>query len=178
MFPTKTAIMAAISATVTAVCVGAINIYAQTASYPPGIPQSALDAVAATIPQPASTTPNSGTLSGSAGSASTYTRSDFQIPITVQRTSTATDASGNISVTWSKSFVSSTPTVLLVPINAAGTQPIVCNVKSRSQTTVTGYCWQSNTLSISLAALPIVGNMFNVGAVSAPVMVIAAEPTQ
>lgn len=159
-----------------------VSAVAQTASYPPGVSQTALDAataaVAATIPQPASTTPNPGTLAGSAGSAATYTRSDFQIPITVQRTSTTTDGSGNLSVTWTKSFVSSTPTALIVPINAAGSQPIVCNIKTRSQTTITGSCWQANTLSISLASLPLVGNLFNVGAASVPVMVIAAEPTQ
>jgi hypothetical protein len=164
------------------ICLFAVNANAQTASYPPGPSQadmlSAINALQAQIPTPATSAPSAGSLAGAAGSATTYARSDFQIPITVQRTTTTTDASGNLSVTWNKAFTSSTPTALLVPVNAAGTQPIVCNVKTRSQTGVTGYCWQSNTLTISLAALPLVGNLFPIGAATVPVMVIGAEPTQ
>lgn len=159
-------------------CLLATPVLAQTAAYPPGISQSALNAVAATIPTPSSTTPSSGSLPGSAGSAATYVRGDFQIPITVQRTTTTTDASGNLTVTWSKSFTSTSPTINIVPINSAGTQPIVCNVKTRSQTSMTGYCWQSGLFSISLATLPLSVNIFSSGAGSASVMVIGAEPTQ
>jgi len=154
------------------------------AIYPPSFSTSQyvtltqLQAVQNAIPQPAASVPSPGTLPGSAGSASTYLRGDAAIPLTVQRTTVTTDASGNWSVTWSKAFVSSSPTVNPIAMNVSATSPFVCNVTTRSSTAATGKCWQlaaSGTvalisLNVSLAPTP--------APTTTSVMLIGAEPTQ
>jgi len=139
--------------------------------------QTAATNAQSAIPVPSNVTPSSGTLNGAAGSSATYQRGDAAIPITVQRTSVTTDASGNWSVTWNKAFQSSTPYIGLTPQSASGGLAIVCNWVTRTSTTAAGKCWQLTTsrpalLNIDITLAP------TATPASTMVSVIGAEPTQ
>lgn len=128
------------------------------------------------LPLPCSTTLPADTLNGAVGSgAPCAPRVDSARPTVVQAANTTTDASGNFTITWAKSFVSASPIIIPVLVNSTATNPGACNVTTRSATTVTGKCWMSGSVTVSI--LGAVVNVFN-PITSAPVMVIGREPTQ
>ena len=132
------------------------------------------DEVAASAPQPCAAVPSADTLMGSAGSANCYVPRDASRPTVVQAATVTTSADGVWSVTFGRAFSSSTPIVLVLPVNTAA-NPGVCNVSARSATGASGRCWQSSGITVGL-----VGSIINVfsSAGSMAVMVIAREPTQ
>lgn len=138
---------------------------------------TALDGLAATIPQPSGTVPLQPAGVGVIGSGLNYVPDNAQQRLTVQRTTVAVDASGNWSVTWGTAFQSSTPTVNPIPLNASATSPYICNVTTRSANTATGHCWQVTSQTVALISLTI-SLAPTLAPLSTSVMVIAAEPTQ
>lgn len=129
------------------------------------------------VPQPAGSAPVPPSGAGSIGTPGFYTPPDAAQKVAVQRTTVNTDSSGLWSITWATAFVSSTPTVNPIPLNASAANPYVCNVTSRSATAAAGKCWQTTSnnnaiLSLNISLAP------SVAPVSTPVMIIGAEPTQ
>lgn len=133
------------------------------------------------VPRPYDAVPPGPSGLGVIGSGDQYIPWNGQQRQGVQRTVTATDSGGNFSVTWNWAFVSSTPTVTTQAGNPGGSLPIVCNWQTRSQTGMTGKCWQTNLVSLTLAIVTA-GLSVNVfaspPATNTPVSVIMAEPTQ
>lgn len=146
-----------------------------------GVSQTYVDTQVATImaamPQPLATIPLGPQAAGISGSGLTYVPGNAQQRQAVQRTVTNTDASGNFSVTWVTSFISSTPTVVVEAGNPSGTNAIQCNWQTRSSTNVTGKCWQVNTSLIALLGITITIAP-SIPTTNTPISVIMAEPTQ
>jgi hypothetical protein len=94
----------------------------------------------------------------------------------VQRTTTTTNSSGNFTVTWNQSFVSSIPDITVVPLNTSGI-PIICNVTARSQTSASGTCWEIQSQAVALISLTI-SLAPSAPPVSTTLMVIGADPSQ
>jgi hypothetical protein len=137
-----------------------------------------ITALQSMVPAPCGVVPSADTLNGSVGSATCYVPRDASRPTAVQAANVVTSASdGSWSVTWARTFVSATPVILPIPVNA-GSLPLVCNVVSRSTTAAAGKCWQSTTTTLSGTLLGLLVNPFSSPANSAPVMVIGREPTQ
>lgn len=146
-----------------------------------GVSQADLTAMQATImavmPQPLGTVPLGPNAAGVGGSGLSYVPGNAQQRQAVQRTVALTDASGNITVTWATSFLSSTPTVVIEAGNPGGTNGIICNWTARSASGMTGKCWQTVTSLIALLGITITVAPA-APASNTPVSVIMAEPTQ
>lgn len=144
-----------------------------------GVDQATLNAAIATVisglPQPSGVIPPTDTLNGAIGSSTAYMRADAPRPTISQRTTVTTDASGNWSVTWDKSFVSASPIVIPTAINGAA-QPVSCTVSTRSATTAAGKCWQNSIQAVALISLTI--SLAPVTFASGSVMVLGIEPSQ
>src|ERR1700743_161030 len=112
-----------------------------------GVSQAQLNAVAATIPIATNSAPTVPTGTGSIGTPGTYTPPDAAQKLVVQRTTVNTDSSGNWSVTFNPGFQSSAPTINAIPLNNSS-NPMICNVATRSQTTQTGKCWQVTSQTV------------------------------
>lgn len=141
---------------------------------------SAASTIQAQVPAPCGAVPGADTLLGTVGSATCYVPRDATRPTSVQGANVVTDASGTWSVTWARPFASSAPVVNPLPVNT-GSLPILCNVTGRTGSYATGRCWQATTMTlpgVATALLGLVLNPFGTAAASAPVMVIAREPTQ
>lgn len=131
--------------------------------------------------QPCGTAPPGDTLNGTSGSADCYVPGDATRPTAVQAANVTTDGSGNWSVAFSRSFTSSSPVIVPLPLNANGALPILCNVITRSASGATGKCWQSNTTTLPGTLAGLAGMLvspFSMGAANVPVTVIGREPTQ
>lgn len=129
------------------------------------------------VPQPYDAVPPGPSGTGVVGSGQMYVPWNAQQRQTVQRTTVNTDGTGAWSATFNPGFVSSTPTVNVIPLNAGGTVPYICNVLTRSQTTQTGKCWQIASQNVALISLNI--SLAPASAPgSIPVMIVGAEPTQ
>jgi len=114
---------------------------------------------------------------GSVGASATVQRSDAVARLVFQGTNVSTDASGNWSVTWGTSYISSTPLVLAKAVVTSGTQPITCEVTARSANTASGWCRQAATYTVSILGALV--NIFaNAPATGTAVMVFSREPTQ
>lgn len=138
------------------------------------------DAVAtaiALIPTPLVTIPNGPNGTGSIGAAGVYVPGSAMQRQAVQRTVTSTDASGNFSVSWNTSFISSTPTVVVEAGNPGGTLPISCNWFTRTSNNVSGKCWQTATSLVALLGITITIAP-STPSTNTPISVIMAEPTQ
>lgn len=142
--------------------------------------QSDLTALQASMAQPCVLPPAPDTLLGTVGTSTACSRrSDSTRPTAVQAAAVVTDASGNWTVTFAKSFANA-PAVDPLPINT-GSLPIMCNVVSRSVTGATGKCWQANTATLGgslTALLNAVVNVFGNAAANTTVMVLARDMTQ
>lgn len=142
-----------------------------------GVSQSQLDNVIAVMPQPLVAVPPGPNAAGVAGSGLTYVPGNAQQRQAVQRTTLNTDASGNWSVTWATSFISTTPTVIVEAGNPAGANSITCNWRVRSASGASGFCQQTNTALVALLGITITVAP-NTPATATPISVIMAEPTQ
>ena len=129
------------------------------------------------VPQPYNAVPPGPNGVGVVGSGNEYVPWNAQQRQAVQRATLNTDASGNWSVTWNTAFISSTPTVSVTAGNPAAVNAITCNWLTRSNTNVTGKCWQTNTALIALLGITITIAPTN-PALNTPISVIMAEPTQ
>lgn len=148
--------------------------FCQTAAV--GSSQAEIDNLWAAMPQAADIIPPTDTLNGAIGASAKYMRQDAPRPTISQRTTVTTDATGNFTVTWLKSFASSTPAIFLTPLLAAAAAPITCVVQTRSASGLTGKCWQNATNVNALLSLTI--SLAPINFVSQSVMVIGLEPSQ
>lgn len=139
--------------------------------------QAAATAQAA-MPLPANATPPSEMIGGQTGSQVRYAREDHTHPRITRAAVVTTDGSGGWAVTWATSMAS-VPTVLPVPVNAS-TQPIVCNVATRTTTGATGRCWLARTLpaTLSLLSALVSYDVFGAAATGVSVQVLAIPVTQ
>lgn len=140
---------------------------------------SQLNAVDAKIPTPANTAPSSEALSATAGAMTArYALEDHVHPRITRAATTTTDASGNWSVTWSTALAA-TPVVLPIPVNA-GSQPVICNVTTRTTTTAAGKCstGQTTVLSLSIVTSGLTVNAFSNTASGVTIQVLAIPTTQ
>lgn len=141
---------------------------------------ASIAASAATImsamPQASDVIPPTDTLNGAVGASTRFMREDAPRPTISQRTTVTTDVSGNWTVTWAKSFLSSTPVVIPMPVNPSASQPVMCNVTTRSASGATGKCWQNAVQAVALISLTISLTPVNLNAGS--VMVLGIEPSQ
>lgn len=137
-----------------------------------------IEAVQAAQPQPASATPPSEVVGGQMGSQVRYAREDHTHPRITRAAVVTTDSTGAWSVTWAAA-VSTPPVVLPVPVNAS-TQPIVCNVTTRTTTSASGRCWLARTLPATLTLLTnlISFDIFGGAATGIQVQVLAIPVTQ
>lgn len=141
---------------------------------------AARDAAAAqaAIPTPASATPPSEMIGGQTGSQVRYAREDHTHPRITRAGVVNTDSNGGWSVTWATAL-GSVPAVLPVPINAT-TQPVVCNVATRSTTGASGRCWLARTLPATITVLTslVAYDVFGSPATGISVQVLAIPSTQ
>lgn len=137
-----------------------------------------LAAVQAQIPTPAAVVPPSEMVGGSVGTAGTYRPADSANPRITRAGITSTDTQGAWSIAFAAPLMA-TPVVLPVPVNT-GTQPIVCNVATRSATGATGKCWLARTLPAALVSLTslVSYDLFGAPASGIQVQIIAIPPTQ
>lgn len=137
-----------------------------------------VQAIQAAQPQPAASTPPSEMLGGQTGSQTRYAREDHTHPRITRAAVVTTDSSGGWTVTWS-SPVTTPPVVLPVPVNSS-TQPIVCNVATRTTTAATGRCWLARTLPATLTLLTnlVSFDLFGAAATGIQVQVLAIPVTQ
>lgn len=102
-------------------------------------------------------------------------------PILVQALNTTSDASGNFSLTWNTAFQSSTPFITARAVVPVAGNPVNCEVQTRSNNTVTGWCRQSSPalLNLSIITTGLTLNPFaNLPATGTAVMVIGRDTTQ
>lgn len=146
-----------------------------------GVSQDQLDtaiaAVTSAIPTPLAAVPPGPAGAGTVGSGLSYVPGNALQKQTVQRTTVTTNSSGVWTVTWATSFISASPTINPIPLNATPTNPIVCNPTARTATTATGQCWTGATNTNALLSL-VISLAPTATAANTPVMVIGAEPTQ
>lgn len=106
--------------------------------------------------------------------------SQADLSAAVQAANVTSNATGSWSVAWAKPFKSAAPIVMPLPINP-GSLPIICNVASRTATTASGQCWQSNSTALGTTLTAIAGtlvNPFAQPAANAAIMVVGRDPTQ
>lgn len=129
-------------------------------------------------PVPAESLPNPENTTPSVGSSTDYMRADAVLPRITRAATVTTDATGNWSVTWATPLLA-TPTVLPIAINA-GSQPVSCNVITRSTTAATGRCWtaQSSLLNLGIVTAGLSILPYANSAAGVQVQVIALPPTQ
>lgn len=149
-------------------------------SNPPGVTQGQLDAVAATIPLPASSVPPAETVAGAAGSQAAYRRGDAVQPRITRAANCTLDATGACSVTWSTALTAA-PTIVTTPVNPSAVQAIMCNTTATPTTTGASIkCWITQTTALSLAI--VTAGLSLSPAATAPagtvVQIIALPPTQ
>lgn len=132
----------------------------------------------AAMPLPANATPPSEMIGGQTGSQVRYAREDHTHPRITRAGVVTTDSNGAWSVTWATSLAS-VPAVLPVPVNTS-TQPIVCNVATRTTTGATGRCWLARSLPATLTLLTalVSYDVFGAAATGIPVQVLAIPATQ
>jgi hypothetical protein len=154
-----------------------VSIAAQAAAQAKASADAAA-AKAAAACQPSATVPPVEMIGGSAGSGDACRLANAAQPRITRAGVVATDTAGNWSIAWSAPL-SAIPTVLPVPVNTT-TQPIVCNVATRTTTTATGRCWLARTLPAALVTLTslIAYDVFGAPASGVSVQVIALPPTQ
>lgn len=149
-------------------------------AYPPGVTQPQLDAVAATIPTPASTVPPAETVSGAAGSGATFRRGDAVQPRITRATNCTLASGGTCSVTW-EAALPIAPSIVTMPVNPSAAQAIMCNTTATPTTTAAAIkCWIVQTTTLSLAI--VTAGLSLAPATPAPagtvVQIIALPPTQ
>ena len=134
--------------------------------------------IQAQMPKPADATPPSEVVGGQTGSQIRYAREDHTHPRITRAAVVTTDSAGAWSVTWATP-VTTPPVVLPVPVNAS-TQPIVCNVATRTTTQATGRCWLARTLPATLTLLTslISFDIFGGAASGTQVQILAIPATQ
>jgi hypothetical protein len=141
--------------------------------------KSAVSALDAKIPVPATAVPPTEMVGGTAGTAGTYRPGDAAAPrITRAGTSATTNTIGEWAITF-KDALAQVPVVIPMPVNTT-TQPIVCNVATRSTTGATGRCWLARSLP---AVLTLVTNLISYDVFASPasgitVQILAIPPTQ
>lgn len=140
--------------------------------------QATADSAAAAVPLPANATPPMEMVGGQTGSQVRYAREDHTHPRITRAAIVTTDSSGNWSVIWASPLASS-PTVLPVPVNAT-TQPVICNVATRTTTGATGRCWLARTLPATILTLTalVSFDLFGTAANGISVQVLAIPATQ
>jgi len=129
--------------------------------------QSALDAVAAAIPAPASTVPGMEVVGGAAGSTMTFRRGDAVQPRITRTVTFTTTSGGTASVTWVA--MPSVPLVFpFANIASGATQGSLCYPVSGTITTTgaTIKCFTTQSVTVSI-----------LGAVVAPITTAAAGVT-
>lgn len=117
-------------------------------------------------------------IGGQTGSQVRYAREDHTHPRITRAAVVTTDSAGAWSVTWSTP-VATSPAVLPVPVNAT-TQPVVCNVATRTATGATGRCWLARTLPATLTVITslVSYDIFGAPASGLSVQVFAIPLTQ
>lgn len=135
-------------------------------------------AAQAAVPAPANATPPSEMIGGQTGSQVRYAREDHTHPRITRAGIVVTDSGGAWSVTWATPLASA-PAVLPVPVNAT-TQPVVCNVSTRTTAGATGRCWLARTLpaTLSLLSALVSYDIFGAAATGVSVQVLAIPSTQ
>ena len=93
----------------------------------------------------------------------------------MQVANVVTAADGSFIVNWAVPFTTSSPYVNAAPVNA-GSQPIICNVLTRSATQTTGKCWQTQVQAVALISLTV--NIAPANASGVTVAVVGRDQTQ
>jgi hypothetical protein len=130
-------------------------------------------------PLPASAIPATEAIGGAIGSEwDHYATANHQHPRITRAAIVTTDASGNWSVTWATALLS-VPAVITLPVNS-GSQPVICNVLTRTTTSATGKCWNGQTtlLSLSIVTTGLTLNAFTNPAAGTSIQVVALPLTQ
>jgi hypothetical protein len=138
-----------------------------------------VEVVAATVPKPATAVPPTEMVGGSTGTAGTYRPADSAAPrITRAGVVTTSASTGDWSITWTTPLMA-VPVVVPIPVNTT-TQPLVCNVATRSITGATGRCWLARTLPATLLSLTalVTYDVFGSAATGVQVQILAIPPTQ
>lgn len=138
----------------------------------------AAQTAASTACQPDPSIPPMETVGGSAGSGAACRLANAVQPRITRAAVVTTDNTGAWSVTWSVALPA-VPVVLPVPVNAT-TQPVVCNVATRTASGATGRCWLARTLPATLVTLTslITYDVFGAPASSIQVQALAIPVTQ
>lgn len=112
-----------------------------------------ITAIQALIPQPASTVAPMETVTGSAGTAATFRRSDAA-PVRISRAQIVTTVTGGtFSGTWTSAFPNN-PALVLTPIVTGGSA-VACELTAvPTMTTFQGRCWTaSSTVALNLTVI-------------------------
>lgn len=150
------------------------SVGTSTTATPPSMAQ-----VQAIIPQPANVTPPSESTTPAVGAQSMRYALEDHVHQRISRAAVVTtDSNGAWTVTWSPALPAA-PAVLPIAVNA-GTQPIICNVTTRTTTTAAGKCWlaQNTVLSLGLVTAGLTLLPFANAAASTSVQVFAIPTTQ
>jgi len=102
-------------------------------------------------------------------------------PVLIQAANVVTDASGNWRVDWANNFSSATPFVTARSVVPSGNNPVSCDVATRGNNFVTGWCRisQPTLLNLSIITTGLTLNPFpNAPATGTVVMVAARDTTQ
>lgn len=139
-----------------------------------------LDQVQAIIPQPANITPPSESTAAATGAQTMrYALEDHVHQRITRAQDVTTDASGYWAASWASMPLAQAPAVWPIAINST-TQPVICNVTTRTTTGATGRCWISRTLPATLTVLTnlISYDLFGTPAATISVQVLAIPKTQ
>ncbi len=148
-------------------------LQAQVAAAP--TPASVSSAIAAATPS-LCPPPASDTLNGTAGVATPcMPRQDAARPTAVQRANATTDSTGAFSLTWARTFSSTTPVVSVKPVLAAGTKGD-CGFTTVSATMAAGSCWTYQSVVVSVLGSTV--SPIATAAAGIRVMLVGGEPTQ
>lgn len=133
------------------------------------------------IPPVCATAPSGDTLNGTVGNAPACTPpANSTRPTAVQAGNTTLAANCSFSITFSRSFTSSSPFVYAAVVDSSGSQ-MPCKIQTRSATGATGICnaAQSTLLSLSIVTTGLSVLPFSATCTAGTaVMFVGREPTQ
>lgn len=146
--------------------------------------KAASDAAAAAqaaIPPVCTTTPAGDTLNGTVGNSTACTPpANNTRPTAVQSGNTTLAADCTFSITFARSFTSSTPFIYAAVVDNTNTQ-MPCKIKTRSSSGGTGVCAQAQSTVLSLSIVTSGITLLPFGSTctaGTPVMFVGREPTQ
>ena len=145
--------------------------------YNPGVTQTAMDALAATIPQPATSNPPGVADSSALGSASPYARADHTHASKARK---QIITMGSAAMTYAWTYPTAFPVGVVPIVNALVQVPAgntdLYNVQVMGAPTNTGCVFQINRVSAGLLALLTGALSINPTPIAATLHMLALEP--